>query len=296
MVVVTGKGGVGRSSAAAALAVAAARTGRTACVVELSGMASVPPMFGLRGRSFEFREATDGVWVWSLTVPECLDDFGRRKLKLPGLVRRLFQTRATRTFVDAIPGLHDLLQLGKIENLINEPLPSDPHFDLFVVDAPATGHGLTLLSAARSMTEVAKAGPFHDLAENIGSFLEDPDATGVALVTLPEELPVSESLELVDQLREIDQQADAVLVNRCMEQPLPSPPPRSVVLELLDGVQGGDGMAQLVRQAGDQYDAQVSSLQALGEQLPHTPRAALPVVDEPARIPHVLGETLAEVL
>ena len=105
LVMVTGKGGVGRTTCAAALAVAAARQGRRACVVELSGMGSVPPLFGLEGRSFEFRRATDGVWVWSLTVEECLDDFGRRKLKLPSLMRRLFRSRATRTFVDAIPGL-----------------------------------------------------------------------------------------------------------------------------------------------------------------------------------------------
>ena len=296
MLVVTGKGGVGRSSVSAGLAMAAARQGRTACVVELSGMSSVPPMFGLRGRSFELREATDGVYVWSLTVPECLEDFGKRKLRLPGLVRKLFHASATRTFVDAIPGLHDLLQLGKIENLINEPLPDDPHCDLFVIDAPATGHGLTLLSAARSMTEVAKAGPFHDLAANIGAFLEDADATGVAVVTLPEELPVSESLELVAQLEEIEQRADAVLVNRCVPPPLPSPPPRSAVLEVLSAHPGGEALRDLVRQAGDRFDAQEHALHTLREALGGVPRVALPSIDRPARIPYELGEALAGVL
>ena len=296
VVVVTGKGGVGRSSVSAGLAVAAARTGRRACVVELSGMASVPPMFGLRGRSFDFREAAEGVFVWSLTVPECLDDFGKRKLRLPGLVRRLFRIEATRTFVDAIPGLHDLLQLGKIENLVSEPLAGDPHFDLLVVDAPATGHGLTLLSAPRSMSDIAKAGPFHDLAGNIGTFLEDDTRTGVAVVTLPEELPVSESLELVAELEELAQPADAMLVNRCFEPPVPTPPGPAAVAEVLGGHPDLASLSALLQQASDRYAAQSKALSLLAERVPSLPRLSLPAVDAPARIPHVIGAVLADVL
>jgi anion-transporting ArsA/GET3 family ATPase len=296
LVLVTGKGGVGRTTVAAALAVAAGKKGLKACVVELSGMASVPPLFGLQGRSFEFRRATDNVWVWSLTVEDCLDEFGRRKLRLPGLMRRVLRSRATRTFVDAIPGLHDLLQLGKIENLLSEPLPSDPHFDLMVVDAPATGHGLTLLSAASSMTEVSKAGPFYDLAEVIDAYLRDGSRTGVALVTLPEALPVAESAELLAALDELGMPAAAVIANRCTAPPLPEQVTMSTVQQALADLSGGAELLGLVGQAQARAHAQTEALGRLDASIGDTPLLRLPEERAAASVVKALGASLAEAL
>lgn len=295
LLVVTGKGGVGRSTCAAALAVAAGRRGRRTAVLELSGQSALPPLFGLPGRSFAFRRATDNVWAASLTVAECLDDFGQRKLKLPGLMRRLFRTRATRTFVDAIPGLHDLLQLGKIENLVNEPAAGDLRFDLVIVDAPATGHGLTLLSAARSMTEVAKAGPFHELAQTIERFLSDPAATASVLVTLPEELPVSESLELIEALEATGRPPAMVLANRCLPSVLPDDLPLDAALAHLAAVPHGQALADLLDLRGRRLDAQARALQLLDEGTRGVPVVALPRL-APHRLAHALGDHLAEVL
>ncbi len=296
MVVVTGKGGVGRTTCAAAIAVAAAKRGKRACVVELSGMGSVPPLFGLEGRSFAFRRATEGVYVWSLTVEECLDDFGRRKLKLPSLMRKLFQTRATRTFVDAIPGLHDLLQLGKLENLINEPLPDDPRFDLFVVDAPATGHGLTLLSSARSMSDVSKAGPFHDLAQIIGAFLEDRATTGVAVVTLPEDLPVSESLQLMAELRAMGLPPSAILANKRVPPPLEGLMPLSTVDEVVRPLPHGPQLLDLLVMAHRRAEAQTEALARLKAEVGAVPVVSLPSLNGVPVLPKALGPLLAEAL
>ena len=290
LIVVTGKGGVGRTTIAAALGVAAARRGRRALVMELSGMAAVPPLFGLQGRAFALRRATDGVWVASLTVAECLEDFARRKLRLSSFVARLFHTAAVQTFVDAVPGLHDILQLGKIENLIREPLDGDPRFDVVIVDAPATGHGLTLLSAPRSMTEVAKAGPFHDLADNIRGFLADPAATAVAVVTLPEDLPVSETGELVRALDGEGIGAHTIIVNRCDADPLPGAPAELVAA--LRALPDGDGLADLAAQALARHAAQQRAIATLSTTCAAWPRVDLPRASE--RLPLILGAALAE--
>jgi anion-transporting ArsA/GET3 family ATPase len=141
---------------------------------------------------------------------------------MDAIVRLLFKNRVMTAFIDAVPGLHDLLQLGKIENLLNEPSGSDPHYDLLVVDAPATGHGVTLLASARTMSEMSRVGPFHDLAKIIERQLEDPKRTAVVVVTLPEDLPVSETLELLDQLGDERALVGTVVVNGVRDEAIPA--------------------------------------------------------------------------
>jgi anion-transporting ArsA/GET3 family ATPase len=297
LVVVLGKGGVGRTTLAASLAVAAAARGRTACVVEIGELASVPPKFGLTGRSFAFRSAAPGVDVWSVTVPECLEEFGARKLRLPGFARRVLRNRLVSAFVDAVPGLHDLLLLGKIENLISEPRAGDPVYDVMIVDAPATGHGLTLLQAARTMTEITRAGPFYELARSIEVFLADPWRTAVVLATLPEELPVSETLELAERLREEGFGPHTVVANVVEPPPLPAEPPRERVHALLGGVEGGDRLVALADEAWRRHDHQTEALRTLEAGLAslgihavaHAPRAPTDTVQR-------VGKALSEVL
>lgn len=222
LLVVTGKGGVGKTTVATALGLAAARTGRRVCVVELSGQDQIPTWLGLGGRSFRPRTIAPGCDLMSLTAHECLEDFGHRKLRLGPLVKIVLGSRVTTAFVDSVPGLHDLLQLGKIENMLAEPKTGDVAYDLVIVDAPATGHGATLLQAAKTIEGLTRVGPFHDLAGIIARQLGDTDRTGVVIVTLPEELPVSETLDLVGL---VDEAAPgtlaAVIVNQARPRVLP---------------------------------------------------------------------------
>lgn len=262
-VVVTGKGGVGRTSIAAALGVHAARSGKRVAVVEMSGAAEVAEVFGLAGRSYQPRVAARGVTTFSLTPRECLDDFGTRKLRLGMVARRIVNNRVTRAFFEAVPGLHDLQQLGKIENLINEPLPDDPHYDLVVLDAPATGHGLTLLAAARSMREMTRVGPFADLARIIERFLANREQTAIVLATLPEALPVHESIELIEALREDGAELSAILVNQLRPPPLPSSPPWNGVRDALVGA--GAPWSDVATLANHALDRQASQRAALAE-------------------------------
>ena len=216
---VIGKGGVGRSTIAAGLAVAAGADGRRALVVELNGLSDIGRRYGL-DRSYEPVNIAPGTDWRSLTPRDCVVDFGRRQLKLGAMSTRILGSRRLQRFLDAIPGLPDLLQLGKIENLLNEPASGEPVYDLVVVDCPATGHGLTLLDAPATMTEVSRAGPFHDLARIIADALTD-GTSGIVVTTLPERLPFSETLELLQGIAERPVPLDEVVLNRVLPAPVP---------------------------------------------------------------------------
>lgn len=263
LIVVLGKGGVGRTTLTAALGVAAARRGLRACVIELGEGSALAAKFELTGRSFAFRRGAPGVDVWSLTVPECLEEFAQRKLKLPPFARHAVRNRFVTSFVDGVPGLHDLLLLGKIENLISEPLPSDPRYDVYVLDAPATGHGITLLQAARTMTEITRTGPFYELARSIELFLADPVRTATVLATIPEELPVQETIELARALRDEGFTPAAAIANQVEPRPIPNPPGASKVLEVLGSVTDADGLRGLIRATEARADRHADALRRL---------------------------------
>jgi anion-transporting ArsA/GET3 family ATPase len=217
--VVVGKGGVGRTTTSIGLALAAGRADLRTLVVELNGLWDIGRRFGLK-RSFTRKQIAPNVWWRSMTSGECLEDFGRRKLKLGIVGASVMGSRPLAAFVDAVPGLSDLMQLGKIDNLLNEPLDGDPVYDRVIIDAPATGHGLTLLSAPRSMTDISGAGPFHELARVIADQLSSED-TGIVVTTLPEVLPLSETLTLLDDLAAIDTPTQRIVVNRVTPAPVP---------------------------------------------------------------------------
>ncbi len=242
--VVVGKGGVGRTTTAIGLGLAAGRADQRTLVVELNGLWDVGRRFGMQ-RSFTRKQIAPNVWWRSLTSAECLEDFGRRKLKLGFVGASVMGSRPMAAFIDAVPGLSDLMQLGKIDNLLNEPLKGDPEYDRVIVDAPATGHGVTLLSAPRSMTDISGAGPFHELARVIAEQLSSED-TGVVVTTLPEVLPLSETLTLLDDLDDLEARTHRIVVNRVTPSPVPDTARWPDVRAALES----DGDADLARLAG----------------------------------------------
>lgn len=234
LVVVTGKGGVGRTTLTLALGHAAAEAGLATCVVELSGSDALARAAGLSGRAYAPRPVAHRLDLRSLTAAECVADFASRKLGVPRLLAWIFDSRLMTTFVAAVPGLHDLVQLGKIENQLREPLAGEPRWDLTILDGPATGHGLTLLAGARAMRDMTRLGPFHELAAIIEDLLASRDETAILVATLPEALPVHEALELCDALVRERGAPEALLVN-LVRPPWPSPPPPARVLDALAG-------------------------------------------------------------
>ena len=294
-VVVTGKGGVGRTTVACSLALAAARSGRRTCIVELYGQSSVARRFGLSQRTYLPRTVAPGVDTMSLTPMEAIDDFGHRKVKLDTLLRVVLKSRVVSAFLDAVPGLHDLVQLGKIEHLLSEPMPGDPRYDLIIIDAPATGHGLTLLSAARTMQDMAKVGPFHELASIIQRALGNTELTATVLVTLPEELPVQETLELAQSLGEQRASIRAVIANQVRPRPLPERPSWDALRATLDANSDPDLhlLARLAEKRLDAHQAQEAALEKLHAGVARTIGRAVSVFGLP-RVESEDWETLTD--
>lgn len=219
LIITAGKGGVGRSSVAIALAIAAGRLEKKVGLIELSAGNEVAKSMGWPSRTYKPHRLSTGVDALSLSPIECLDDYGRTQLHIGALSRVLLKNRAMRAFIDAVPGFQDLVQLGKIEHLLDKAAKGGAQYDLLVVDGPATGHGLTLLSSARSMREMTKRGPFHDLAARVEKILADPSRCASVVVTLPEQLPVRETLEYIETADPTCTQIPAVIVNRVMRSP-----------------------------------------------------------------------------
>jgi anion-transporting ArsA/GET3 family ATPase len=269
---VLGKGGVGRTSVAAATAIAAGRQGRRTLVVEMNGVWDIGRRFG-HPASYEPRPIAENVWWRSLTTRDCMADFGRTKLKLGRVGARVMSSRPFRAFVDAVPGLPDLLQLGRIENLLNEPGPDDPVYDLVVVDAPATGHGLSLLAAPSTMTELTESGPFHELASIIADALADP-STGLLVTTLAEQLPYTETTELLDTLERSPLHVAGVIVNRVLSAPLPD---RSKWPIVRDALPPGDRLHRLAELVDTVDAAAIEQERVLGHLLARTEASSVAV-------------------
>ncbi len=232
LLVVMGKGGTGRTTVASRFAKLAATQGKRVVCVELNGESDLSRRMGLAGRSYAPRSTATGVDVCSLTAAESIDDFARRQVG--GLAARALGSRWTAAFLETLPGLADAVQLGKVENMLRQPDVGDPAWDLCVVDAPATGHGLSLLDAASSLVRLGKSSPFATLARRIADLVEDRALTGIVLVTTPEALPVSETELLARELSEAGRPADVLVVHRLTPPAVPGPPEWSSTRKVLE--------------------------------------------------------------
>jgi arsenite-transporting ATPase len=216
VIVVAGKGGVGKTTVSAALAKMAARAGRSVLLVELEGKSVLTAAFGHRGGlGYEETTLAPRVRARRLTpddaLVEYLEDHGLRKVS-----RRLARTGVLDVVSTAIPGIRDVLVLGKVKQLERARLA-----DLIVVDAPATGHALTFLTSASGLVGAARGGPLRSQALEVVELLHDPDRCRVMLVTLPEELPVSETIESAYALEDkAGVQLSPVVVNGCDPAPV----------------------------------------------------------------------------
>src|SRR5215212_9618623 len=203
MVVVTGKGGVGKSTVAAALALAAARGGRRVAVGELGGHARVAGL--LRGT---------GIDTLTVDVHHALTEWLATQLPRR-LADLLMRSGAFASLVAAAPGGAELIAMTKLWELVQRrrwTRGAEP-YDLVIVDAPASGHGAALLRAPRTFADIARVGPIGSQAREVADFLKR-DA-GFVIVTMPAELPVSETLALQRQLPDVDLVvANAVLARR----------------------------------------------------------------------------------
>lgn len=204
LVFVLGKGGVGRSTVAAALGLASARAGRRTLVVEVAGQDRLSRLFRAArvGRNGE-SELAPGLFGTSIDVERAIEEYLSGQLKVRPLVELLTRSRAFHTFAAAAPGLPELVTVGKVWSYA-VALHEDrsPVWDALVVDCPATGHGIALLETAGNVEALAAAGPIREQAARIHDVVTHPAATGIAIVARPDELAVSEAVEAAAALRE----------------------------------------------------------------------------------------------
>jgi len=201
LVVVTGKGGVGKSSVAAALARAAAGAGRRVLAVEI-GRGGLGRLLGVDEPSAEPVAVARHLSCVAIEPEAALADMVHGMLRLGVLARRLLQSTTFQIVAAAAPGLPEYLVLHRLAGWLEAKRLGRRLYDLIVVDAPASGHSLPLLTAPRLLGAFARLGPVADFLGRIERVLGDPAATAVWIVTTPEELPVRETIELHSALRD----------------------------------------------------------------------------------------------
>jgi anion-transporting ArsA/GET3 family ATPase len=202
ILIVSGKGGVGKTTVAAALALVAARQGHKVCVAEVDRKGTLSKLLGGGELTYEPAELLPGIWGMNIIPDKALEEY----LQVQYHMRRFSRVFTSTHFVDYIttagPGLKDILVLGKIWFLEQDRAAKgvEQGFDTIIVDAPAAGHMLTFLSAPMGLSDAVRVGPVRRQAEWLVQMLKDPKRTRVHLVTLPEEMPVSETLETAQAL------------------------------------------------------------------------------------------------
>jgi anion-transporting ArsA/GET3 family ATPase len=201
LVVVTGKGGVGKTTVAAALGLVAAGRGLRTIVAEVARRDDVSRALG--GKGMHEEELAPGLHHLSIDPEHAMEQYLADQL--PSALADLLSSNRTFSYLAAAtPGMRELLTVGKVWELAQDDrrTPGAQRYDLVVLDAPATGHGVAVLSAPRAFAETARVGRIARQGRTIDAMVCNPERTGVIAVARPEEMPVNETLALQDALRD----------------------------------------------------------------------------------------------
>ncbi len=285
LLIVAGKGGVGKTVVTAAMARAAALAGRSALVIEVEGKSGLPRMFGQAELGYEDLvlskgggpEAAAEISARTITpdgaLLEYLEDHG-----LSRITKRLVSSGALDVVATAAPGIRDILVLGKVKQLQRASAA-----DVLILDAPAAGHAITFLRSAKGLIDAVKVGPINSQAREVLDLLEDHDRCQVVLVTLPEETPVNELIETAFSLEdEIGVGLGPVVVNGVYED-YPGLGEDPVDAAKAAGVSLRGGEAEALAAAADfrrhRVGLQAEQMLRLSDQLP-LPQIRLPFLFE----------------
>jgi anion-transporting ArsA/GET3 family ATPase len=245
LVFVTGKGGVGKTSVASAIGWLAAARGQRTLVCEVDAKGNLADFLGLPPLGFEPTEVRPNLWAMAMDTEASLREYLRLNLRVP-FVTRLGPVARTFDFVaNAAPGVKEILTVGKLAYEVRER-----NYDLVVVDASATGHVVGQLASPVAINDLVKVGLVRSQTDWMIELLTDADTTGVVVVTVPEEMPTTETLELIDRLRsETEIDVASVVVNRV----LPELFSRGEE-ELFDRLRTPEGVASLEQHLGAPVD------------------------------------------
>ncbi len=214
LVVVTGKGGTGKTTVSAALAVLAARLGKRVLICEMDAKGSLASAFDVGPLPYDPLEVGEQLFAMAMNTEDSLREYLRRFVHIPFVTRLGVLARTFDFVADAAPGVKEILSLGKLCYEVRER-----NYDMVIVDGVSTGHVVAQLSAPDAIGELVRVGPVSEQTRWMLDILEDPARSGVVLVTTPEEMPVLETVDLVDQIQaQTRVEVAAVVANRVLPE------------------------------------------------------------------------------
>jgi anion-transporting ArsA/GET3 family ATPase len=243
LVFVTGKGGVGKSTVSIALGLAAAAQGKRAIVCEVASQENASRVFKKGEVGFNEVEVAENLWAISIDPDESLREYLLLQLRVRAMRDLLVRSRIFNYLAAATPGLKELVTIGKVWELAqtDRKVKKGRAYDLVIVDAPATGHGIGFLQTPRTFASIARMGPMHSQANELDRFITDHDTTGAAIVSIPEEMPVNETASLERSLRDdVGMAVDHVYMNAMYPERFSDSEADKLarVLEITDGAAG----------------------------------------------------------
>lgn len=215
LIIVTGKGGVGKTTVAAALALASAREGQRTLVCEVNARERIAGLLGKPDTGPEITSLEENLWGVDVRPHEAMREYALMILKFETIYNAVFENRLVRYFLRFIPSLQELVMLGKILFHLKEKRPDGSwRFDRIIIDAPSTGHAITFFSVPKVILDTVPPGALASDAKWMRECLIDPAMTAAVLVSLPEEMPVNETIELAAALKnKVQIQPQAIVLN-----------------------------------------------------------------------------------
>lgn len=211
--VVSGKGGAGKTTVAAALSLAASRAGRQTLAVEVEGREALGPLFGAGEIGYRERSLAPNLHGISVVPDEALVEYLALFWGIPKLSRALTRSKAVEFATNTAPGLRDILLIGKVKEAERRRHDGAYAYDLIVVDAPPSGRLPRFLDAPRAVAELVHGGPIQAQAQGVIDMVGDPKRCQVILVTLAEDMSVRETAETAERLRKMGVAVGPVVVN-----------------------------------------------------------------------------------
>jgi anion-transporting ArsA/GET3 family ATPase len=198
-----GKGGVGKTTLAAAWALALSRRGKKVLLAQVNAKERLSQLLGVGKVTSEIEKVKDNLWAVNMTPEASMHEYGLMVLRFESVYKLVFENKMSKAFLRAVPGLDDWTILGKTWFHEQEKLKDQSNrFDHIVLDCPATGHGVIFLGAPKAVTKVSPDGPLTEYAMKMKAMIEDAAKTTPVYVTLPEDMPYNETIELRQKIED----------------------------------------------------------------------------------------------